>query len=507
MRNLTIIVEQQKHPPTEGEIARLLALAPVAAVFTVGAPPVPPLPSWQSPAGRHRHWEGSIHSGATLRAILENVKTPLALLLTAGVAWRPLPNGLERMLAIAEETKAPLLYADYHLLQGRAGRTAIRLNTYQLGSVREDFDFGPALLLGIPPVRRLSLGDAFGRLRYGALYALRLRLALKQPLLHLREFLYETTSADADFDIFAYQDAANVAAQGEYEHVFSEYLRQSGAFIEADGLQGASAFPLTASQRFPVEMSVVIPVKDRLATIAVAIHSAAAQETTFPFNIIVVDNHSQDGSSDIIANLARSLPHLCHIVPKSDFLSIGGCWNEALFSPACGRYAVQLDSDDIYADNTVLQRIYEKFQEGDYAAVIGSYTIVDKDGRVLAPGLISHREWTDANGHNNALRINGLGAPRAFHTVLARCFGFPNVGYGEDYAMCLRFCREYRIGRIFENLYLCRRWEGNTDSGIGRERKGENDAYKDHLRTLEIMARQSRNAQLTKAAYLLKARG
>jgi glycosyltransferase involved in cell wall biosynthesis len=227
--------------------------------------------------------------------------------------------------------------------------------------------------------------------------------------------------------------------------------------------------------------------------VADAVKSAFAQRTDFPFNVIVVDNHSTDDTTAILADLADRHPALKHIVPKRRDLSIGGCWNEAIFSKACGRYAVQLDSDDLYQGDDVLQRLIDLLRRGNCALVVGAYTLVDDNLREIPPGLIDHREWTDVNGRNNALRINGLGAPRAFNTTILRRSGFPNIGYGEDYAVALRLSREYRIGRIYDSLYLCRRWEGNTDAALSIEQANRHDAYKDRLRTIEIRARRKQN--------------
>jgi glycosyltransferase involved in cell wall biosynthesis len=238
-----------------------------------------------------------------------------------------------------------------------------------------------------------------------------------------------------------------------------------------------------------VEASVVIPVRNRKETIAEAVGSALSQETNFPYNVIVVDNHSTDGTTAVLSDLARQYSNLKHHIPKRTDLGIGGCWNEALQHEACGRYAVQLDSDDLYSDARVLKRMVDRILEGNYAMVIGSYTLVDSRLEEIPPGLIDHHEWTDENGHNNALRINGLGAPRAFNTDLMRKIGFLNVSYGEDYAAALRICREYRIGRVYESLYLCRRWPGNTDAALSIEEVNRNNAFKDKIRTTEILAR------------------
>jgi glycosyltransferase involved in cell wall biosynthesis len=272
------------------------------------------------------------------------------------------------------------------------------------------------------------------------------------------------------------------------EIVFTDYLKKIGAYLPPNFREVEQT-----SKPFPVEASVVIPVRNRKETIAKAVKSALSQETDFPFNIIVVDNHSTDGTTAILSDLSRQFSNLKHIVPMRTDLGIGGCWNEALHTKACGRYAVQLDSDDLYSNSHTLQKMVNMLRQGNYAMVIGSYTLVDSSLNEIPPGLIDHCEWTDENGHNNALRINGLGAPRAFNTNLMRKIGFLNVSYGEDYAAAMRICREYRIGRIYESLYLCRRWSGNSDADLSVEETNRNNAFKDKIRTTEILARQKMN--------------
>jgi glycosyltransferase involved in cell wall biosynthesis len=269
------------------------------------------------------------------------------------------------------------------------------------------------------------------------------------------------------------------------EAVFTNYLKKIGAYLPPN-FKGVDE----THESFPVEASVIIPVRNRRETIAEAVKSALSQHADFPFNVIVVDNHSTDGTTTILSDLVRQYSRLKHIIPVRTDLAIGGCWNEALSAQDCGRYAVQLDSDDLYGGPHTLQKMADMLRQGNYGMVIGSYTLVDSNLKEIPPGLIDHREWTDENGHNNALRINGLGAPRAFNTSLMRKIGFLNVSYGEDYAAALRICREYRVGRIYESLYLCRRWSGNSDAGLGIEATNWNDAFKDKIRTEEIVARQ-----------------
>jgi glycosyltransferase involved in cell wall biosynthesis len=293
---------------------------------------------------------------------------------------------------------------------------------------------------------------------------------------------------------FTYVDPRYYAVQKEMEGVATEHLRRIGAYLEP-----AFAEAPPPGDAFPVEASVIIPVRNRRHTIAEAVQSAQCQVTDFSFNVIVVDNHSSDGTTALLSEMSQNHSGLRHIIPSRHDLSIGGCWNEAVFSIDCGRYAVQLDSDDLYSSPCTLQKIVDLLRRGNYAMVIGSYTIVNDRREVIPPGLIDHREWTEENGRNNALRINGLGAPRAFNTEILRKGGFLNVGYGEDYAMAMRISREYQIGRIYENLYLCRRWEGNSDSALTIVQKNHHDAFKDKIRTLEIMARQEINRQMKRA--------
>jgi glycosyltransferase involved in cell wall biosynthesis len=292
--------------------------------------------------------------------------------------------------------------------------------------------------------------------------------------------------------LFEYVDPRNKTVQKEMETVFTDYLKKIGAYLPKDHLKEADGAP----ESFPVEASVIIPVRNRQETISEAVKSALSQETDFPFNVIVVDNHSTDGTTAVLSSLARQYSSLVHIIPERTDLGIGGCWNEAIHAEVCGRYAVQLDSDDLYSSRSTLQKLVDMLRQGNFATVIGSYTLVNSRLEEIAPGLVDHREWTDANGHNNALRINGLGAPRAFSTSLMRNIGFLNVSYGEDYAAALRICREYRIGRIYESLYLCRRWPGNTDAALSIEETNRNNAFKDQIRTQEILARKKINEDI-----------
>lgn len=404
------------------------------------------------------------------------------------IEWHP--GALERAVRVLEMTGVPFVYSDY-----RDDGADTQLIDYQLGSIRNDFDFGHCVVADAGKIREIQAGDseAFEAARW---YHLRLSLIARYGMpLHLPETLYSVTSnasssIDGEKAHFAYVDPRNRAAQIEMERAATLYLSKIGALVDTSH----RLEPDFASGSFPVEASVVIPVRNRRLTIADAVRSALAQLTDFDFNVIVVDNRSDDGTSEILAQLAAGDSRLKVIdtatIPTPAAPGIGGCWNIALNSPLCGRFAVQLDSDDLYSGPDTLSRIVAKFYDDRCAMVIGSYTLTDFYGNVLPPGLIDHAEWTDENGPNNALRINGLGAPRAFFTPVARAIGFPDVCYGEDYAMGLAISRSYRIGRIYDSLYLCRRWEDNTDHALSQERINRNNLYKDRLRTLEILARQ-----------------
>ena len=434
---------------------------------------------------------GPFLSHETLSLILARIRTKYLLLLPGAQQISIKPKALERILGKIESTKAGLAYSDF-FDESEHGKTLHPLNDYQLGSVRDDFDFGAMILFSVPAVRKAMKKYCLKPgVKFAGLYDLRLKVSIDHPVYHLQKPLYTMIEEDKPSggeNIFAYVDPRNKAVQKEMETVFTDYLKKIGAYLPPN-FKEVEQTPAS----FPVETSVVIPVRNRKETIAEAVKSALSQETDFPFNVIVVDNHSTDGITTVLSDLARKYPSLKHIIPKRIDLGIGGCWNEALKQEVCGRYAVQLDSDDLYSSSRTLQKMADMLRQGYYAMVIGSYTLVDSRLEEIPPGLIDHREWTDENGHNNALRINGLGAPRAFNTGLMRNIEFLNVSYGEDYAAALRISREYRIGRIYESLYLCRRWSGNTDAALSIEEANRNNAFKDKIRTIEILDRQKMN--------------
>ena len=387
-----------------------------------------------------------------------------------------------RMAQVVEETQAGIVFAD--------GVAQPRID-YRVGSIRDDFDFGPVIGISVAAARAAfaRAGAPADDLRWGGLYDLRLKISETHSVVRIPEPL---STVDPPGDAasgaahFAYVDPRQRDYQLEMEAVATAHLRRIGAHLEPE-----FAAPPSARDAYPVQASVVIPVRNRARTVAEAVASALSQKTAFPFNVVVVDNHSSDGTGEILRKIGDR--RLVVLVPERQDLGIGGCWNLALYSPACGRYAVQLDSDDLYAGDDVLARMVAGLQAGPFAMVVGAYTLVDFSLREIPPGLIDHREWTRENGRNNLLRVPGLGAPRGYDVSVVRGFGFPNVSYGEDYALGLRVSRDFEIGRIFDALYLCRRWDGNSDSALPRETKNRYDHYKDWLRAAEIRARQRKN--------------
>ena len=418
-------------------------------------------------------------STAALRALAATLSEPYSLLATAPVSEGAFMQ--RRLLSIAADSDADMVYADHYDIAPDGTRARHPLIDLQMGALRDDFDFGPLWLL-----KTSSLKAAVAAMdvdySYGALYDLRLRFG---KIVRAGEYLYSVTPDDVRASgqkQFDYVDPRNRTVQIEMEQICTAWLRRSGALLEGEPqavVGDESACPVTAS--------VVIPVFNRVRTIADAVRSALGQQTDFPFNVIVVDNHSTDGTTEVLSSIGD--PRLVHLVPQRTDLLIGGCWQTALECPQCGLYAVQLDSDDMYSGPDTLSKIVATFRREKAAMVIGSYNMTDFDLNPIPPGIVDHREWTDDNGRNNALRINGLGAPRAFLAPLGRELGFPNVSYGEDYAVGLRISRKWKIARIWEPVYCCRRWEGNSDAALSQERINANNAYKDSIRTLELQAR------------------
>lgn len=436
-----------------------------------------------------------LNSGDALNSLLSRIDTPWLLVIPDALGLDIPPSSLERLLEVGGLTGAGLVYADFRERRKDGHMVDHPLLDYQLGSIRDTFDFGPLMLFSVPAISQaLNSRGAISSLNTAGLYDLRLKLSLNSAFFHLQEFLCTRAEIDdrsSGEKLFDYVRADQQEIQRELESVATAHLKGLGAYLAPE-----FEMPPPSLQDFPVEASVVIPVRNRKRTILEAVNSALSQKTDFPFNVIVMDNFSSDGTSELLAERAKDCPGLKHRLPERLDLDIGGCWNAAIGDPACGRYAVQLDSDDLYSRPDALQQMVDLLRTGRHAMVIGAYTLVNERLEEIPPGKIDHREWTWENGRNNALRINGLGAPRAFCTELLRKIPFLNVGYGEDYALALRISRQYSIGRIYESLYLCRRWTDNTDSALPIEKVNRNDLFKDRIRTLEILARQRRNREL-----------
>ena len=427
-----------------------------------------------------------LESSNTIVSIAENTDADYVMICTrhTTIGWGN--NTLERFLRVADDTDAVMVYADhYKMVEGKMEKHPVI--DYQSGSLRDDFDFGSLWC-----IKAQALADYIAQLdreeyQFAALYDLRLYLSRVGEIFHLNEFLYSEAELDtrkSGEKQFDYVNPRNREVQIEMEKACTQHLGKVGALIDTTFYRQ----PDFGEQDFEYEASVIIPVFNREKTVADAVKSALGQKANFKFNVIVVNNHSTDRTGEILDELKAD--NLIQIVPERTDLGIGGCWNEAINSSFCGKFAVQLDSDDLYSSPKTLQKIVDAFYKQKAAMIIGSYRMCDFDLNTLPPGLIDHKEWTDENGCNNALRINGLGAPRAFFTPLVRQIQFPNTSYGEDYALGLAFSRRYRIGRIYDELYLCRRWGGNSDAALSVEKVNANNLYKDRLRTMELKARQ-----------------
>ena len=423
----------------------------------------------------------NLTSSNTLMRMAENAQADYVLIMTKSTSITLGQGALVRMLRVASDSNAAMVYSD---------RTAHPVIDYFPGSIRDDFDFGCLWLVKTSLLHTFAMQAGEHDYQYAGLYALRLFLSRQGEIFHINECLYteeETDLRASGVKQFDYVNPRNREVQIEMEHAATAHLAAIGAKIDP----GFYRRPDFNEQEFEIEASVVIPVYNREKTIMDAVESALGQKASFKFNVIVVDNHSTDKTTELLNSLHDD--RLVHIIPERTDLGIGGCWNMAINDDRCGRFAVQLDSDDLYSSPKTLQQIVDAFYKQNAAMVVGSYRMCDFELNTLPPGLIDHKEWTDENGPNNALRINGLGAPRAFFTPLLRQIQFPNTSYGEDYALGLIFSRHYRIGRIYTELYLCRRWGGNSDAALSVEKVNANNLYKDRLRTLEIQARQQMN--------------
>ena len=431
-------------------------------------------------------------SGDAIKKVIEKSSTNYWMFINGSRIVEITGNGVEKFISAAKNTNAGWVYSDYNDKEGEK-KSHHSLIDYQTGSIRDDFDFGAAFLINVNLARHClpDLISIKNKFQFSGLYDLRLTISRKSDLIHLPVPLYSTqiTKKSSESEkMFGYVDPKNRQVQIEMEEVATHHLKETGAYINPLNKKLVSF-----EENINCEVSVVIPVKNRVNTIGEAIKSALTQETKFKFNVIIVDNHSDDGTAEKIKIISTKDKRVICIIPQRNDLGIGGCWNEAIGHSECGKFAVQLDSDDLYSDENTLQKIVDKFYEEKCAIVIGSYMLTDYDLKEIPPGVIDHREWTDENGQNNALRINGLGAPRAFYTPIIREVKFPNVSYGEDYAVALAISHQYKIGRIYETVYLCRRWEGNTDASLSIDKQNSNNVYKDSLRTKEIKLRQELN--------------
>ena len=419
-------------------------------------------------------------STAEIRKIASAADTDYTIIYTRPTELKFINFGLERMVQVADDTYAAMVYSDHF-----NGEEPAPVIDYQEGSLRDDFDFG-----GVQMYRTSVLKEAVAGMdedyKFAGLYDLRLRASRLGTLLHIPEFLYyeiDTDKRDSGEKLFDYVDPKNRAVQIEMENACNSHLKAVGAWLEPT----FKDIDLKTGD-FEYEASVVIPCKNRVRTIADAIRSALSQKTKFKYNVIVVDDNSTDGTVEVIKSFQED-PRLIYIAQDKSYHAIGGNWNAALHHPKCGRFALQLDSDDLYSDENTVQKFVDAFYGQNCAMVVGTYRITDFELNTIPPGVIDHKEWTLENGRNNALRVNGLGAPRGFFTPLLREMNFPTTKYGEDYAVGLRVSREYRIGRIYDVMYNCRRWEDNSDHGLDIVKVNANNFYKDRLRTIELLAR------------------
>ncbi len=486
MNKLTVILQYRPAPEFELNLNRLADAPSVEKIFVICDKKLNKL----HPKCEEFKAE-SITAGRIFNILSQKIRTNYFLILLHPHRIELGQNALQRMMDVAEQTRAGMVYSDFYEIDNNE-RKEHPLNDYKLGSIRDGFDFGPLLLFSTTAVKKaLKKYGKIENFAHAGIYDLRLTVAVDNAIFHIKEFLYSRINSvsqnrESQFD---YVDPGNEKIQKEMEAAAVKYLKNIGAYLKPK-FDKIPKYDMS----FPVEASVVIPVFNRLNIVGDAVKSVLEQKTDFSFNCIVVDNYSTDGTTYLLRELARGHEQVKLIIPQRTDLGIGGCWNEAVFSKYCGRFAVQLDSDDLYSSPGALQKIINEFHSHrNYVMVIGSYKLVNMKLETLPPSIIDHREWTPANGRNNALRINGLGAPRAFNTaVLREEGGFPNVSYGEDYATTLRLSRKYQIGRIYEPLYLCRRWEGNSDASLSPDKKNLYDEYKDMIRTIEILARRRR---------------
>ncbi|MFA6401166.1 MAG: glycosyltransferase family A protein [Salinivirgaceae bacterium] len=427
----------------------------------------------------------SIFHSQTILSLAALANSDYTLLITKQTEVSLGQFALERFLSIADATNAGMVFSDYiDMVDGKPVNHPVI--DYQLGSLRDDFNFGSLLYINSKALKE-AIAKIKEEFEFAGLYQLRLALSQNHELFHLPEYLYsikEWDNRESGKKIFDYVDPKNRSVQIEMEKAATSHLKAINGYLEPNFT------PIEfGKENFPVEASVIIPVRNREKTIADAIESVMMQKASFPFNLIIVDNHSTDRTTEIIKEFASKYSNLILVIPNRNDLGIGGCWNLAAHHPQCGKFSIQLDSDDLYKDETTLTQVVDTFYKEKCAMVIGSYLMTNFKLEEIPPGLIDHKEWTPENGRNNALRINGLGAPRAFYTPVLREVKIPNVSYGEDYGLGLTISRKYQIGRIYNPIYLCRRWDENSDASLSIEAMNKHNFYKDKLRTIELAAR------------------
>lgn len=429
-----------------------------------------------------------LNSSRTILAIAEQASAAYTLIYTKYSTLKLGMFALERMIQVTEDTLAGMVYADhYQHIDGELKQAPVI--DYQSGSLRDDFNFGSVLFFNSSymketTLRMLDIYEAAG------LYDLRLKLSQLYDIVHINEYLYteiEDDNRKSGEKIFDYVDPKNRNVQIEMERACTDHLK------EIEGYLAPKFEKIDFDEaHFEYEATVIIPVRNRIRTLRDAINSVLMQQANFKFNLIIIDNHSTDGTSELIDEY-KSDNRLIHLIPDRDDLGIGGCWNVGVHHPQCGKFVVQLDSDDVYKDEHALQTMVDAFYKQNCAMVVGTYMMTDFNMNMISPGIIDHKEWTPENGRNNALRINGLGAPRAFYTPILRQINLPNTSYGEDYALGLGFSRKYQIGRVYEVVYLCRRWEDNSDASLDIVKMNAHNLYKDRIRTWELEARINMN--------------
>ncbi|HMN48930.1 MAG TPA: glycosyltransferase [Ignavibacteriaceae bacterium] len=431
-------------------------------------------------------------SSETVKLIAQYSSAEYTVLIIDGKSINPGQFCLERFKQVADNTNAALVYSDFYE-EDKNKLVQHPVIDYQEGSLRDDFDFGQLLFIRTEYIKQVVNKDE-SEFKFAGLYNLRLKLSQLAPIVRIPEFLYTVEAAEevgTEEKHFSYVDPKNREVQIEMEKAVTQHLIDVGAYVHPPFKE----IDFSSEKDFEYDASVIIPVRNRVKTIGDAIESVLNQKTNFKFNLIVVDNHSTDGTTEILKSFSQKDNRIIHYIPERNDLGIGGCWNEAVHHRLCGKFSVQLDSDDIYKDENTLQTIVDVFHKDKCAMVIGSYQLTDFNLNELPPGLIDHKEWTNDNGPNNALRINGLGAPRAFFTPVLREIKLPNTSYGEDYSVGLAISRQYKIGRIYHAIYICRRWEGNSDSQLDIVRMNANNLYKDRIRTFELLARKKMNLE------------